>query len=68
MSRDDIDRLWQKALHQSVADGEQFTRYHFAALVAAAEREECAQMAEHVMYGRDGCDRTAAAIRAMGDK
>jgi hypothetical protein len=68
MSRDDIDRLWQKALHQSVADGEQFTRYHFAALVAAAEREECAQMVEHVMYGRDGCDRTAAAIRAMGDK
>jgi hypothetical protein len=68
MSRDDIDRLWQKALHQSVADGEQFTRYHFAALVAAAEREECAQMAEHVMYGRDGCDRTAAAIRARGDK
>jgi hypothetical protein len=38
----------------------------FAALVAAAEREECAQMAEHVMYGRDGCDRTAAAIRARG--
>ena len=36
----------------------------FVALVAAAEREECAQMAEHVMYGRDGCDRTAAAIRA----
>ena len=66
MSRDDIDHLWQKALHQSVADGEQFTRYHFAALVAAAEREECAQMAEHVMYGRDGCDRTAAAIRARG--
>jgi hypothetical protein len=38
----------------------------FAALVAAVEREECAQMAEHVMYGRDGCDRTAAAIRARG--
>jgi len=39
MSREEIDILWQKALSQSVKDGEQFTRYHFAALVAAAERE-----------------------------
>jgi len=44
MDRDDIDRLWQKALHQSVADGEQFTRYHFAALIAAKEREACANI------------------------
>jgi hypothetical protein len=32
------------------------------------EREECAQIAEHVMYGREGCARTAAAIRARGQE
>ena len=43
MTRDDIDTLWQQALIESVKDGEQFTRYHFASLVAAAEREACAK-------------------------
>ena len=43
MTRDQIDVLWQRALHESVKDGEQFTRYHFAALVAAAEREKVAR-------------------------
>lgn len=39
MTREELDILWQKALHQSVKDGEQFTRYHFAALVAERERD-----------------------------
>ena len=39
MTRDDIDIMWNKALGQAIKDGEQFTRYHFAELVAAAERE-----------------------------
>lgn len=43
MSRDEIDTLWQQALHQSVQDGEQFTRYHFAALVAAAKEAQMTQ-------------------------
>ena len=38
MTRDQIDAMWNKALQQAIKDGEQFTRYHFAALVAAAER------------------------------
>lgn len=46
MTRDEIDVMWQQALHQSVQDGEQFTRYRFAALVAAKEREECAKVCE----------------------
>ena len=46
MTRDEIDVMWQQALHQSVQDGEQFTRYRFAALVAAKEREECAMVCE----------------------
>ena len=46
MTRDEIDVMWQQALHQSVQDGEQFTRDRFAALVAAKEREECAKVCE----------------------
>ena len=42
MTRDEIDILWQRAMQQAVKDGEMFTRYHFAKLVAAAEREACA--------------------------
>jgi glutamine synthetase adenylyltransferase len=40
MNRDEIDRLWHKALLQSVKDGETYTRYHFAALVEAAARAD----------------------------
>lgn len=39
MTRDEIDILWQQAMTQAVKDGEMFTRYHFAKLVAAAERK-----------------------------
>lgn len=46
MTRDQVDVLWQRALHESVKDGEQFTRYHFAALVAAAEREKVKEQGE----------------------
>ncbi len=76
MTRDETDTLWQKALHQSVKDGEQFTRYHFAALVAAHEREECAKECERmVMYPNARCEsaahdnvwKAAAAIRARGE-
>ncbi len=46
MNRDDIDTLWQQALTESIKAGEQFTRYHFANLVAAVEREACAEILE----------------------
>ena len=42
MTRDKIDILWHQAMNQAVKDGEMFTRHHFAALVAAAERERIA--------------------------
>lgn len=40
MTREEIDIMWQQALQDSVRDGEMFTRYHFAKLVAAKEREQ----------------------------
>jgi len=42
MNREELDTLWQQALSESVKDGEQFARYHFANLVAAAERRSLA--------------------------
>jgi hypothetical protein len=74
MTRDDIIRMARLSvidLYAPMPDEKMYDVFiercaKFAHLVAAAEREECAQMAEHVMYGRDGCDRTAAAIRARG--
>jgi hypothetical protein len=41
MTREEIDIMWQQALQDSVRDGEMFTRYHFAKMVAAEEREAC---------------------------
>ena len=38
MTKEEIDILWNKALRQSIEAGEQFTRYRFAELVVAAER------------------------------
>lgn len=71
MNREDIDKLWQQALIESVKDGEQFARYHFANLVAAAEREACAAMAEafhHHQYDFTGGLELHEAIRARGNK
>jgi hypothetical protein len=81
MNREQIDILWSQALAQSVKAGEQFTRYHFAALVAAAsasvEREACAQVCEEIASSGENTDNwtitrdkafhdCAAAIRARG--
>lgn len=68
MNKEDIVRMAREAGMEVIDDRYTLLPFleRFAALVAAAEREECAQMVEHVMYGRDGCDRTAAAIRARG--
>lgn len=46
MKQEEIDTLWYKALDESIKQGELYTRYHFAALVAAAEREACAKECE----------------------
>ena len=38
MTKEEIDILWHKAMRLSIKDGDQFTRYRFAELVVAAER------------------------------
>ena len=82
MTRQEIDTLWHKAMHESIKDNEDFTRYHFAGLVAAAEREGIAKMIEDapplVEFAQNehgGCmvcgftpKLAAHAIRARGEK
>ena len=46
MNKDEIDIMWQKAMKESIKDGEMYTRYHFAKLVAEVEREACAKLVE----------------------
>ena len=58
MTREEIDKLCNRALREAIEDGNMFTRYHFAALVAAAEREACAKE----------CDELAGILFGHGDK
>jgi hypothetical protein len=44
MTQDEIDTMWQKAMQESIKDGEMYTRYHFAKLVAEKEREAFKQI------------------------
>ena len=60
MKREELDTLWFQAMRQSIEEGEDFIRYHFAALVAAAEREACAKVCEEHVF-------IAIAIRARGE-
>jgi hypothetical protein len=65
MDREQLDHLWHKAMRKSVEDGEMFTRYHFANLVAAHEREACAMVCEtHAPTTTPTWVSYAAAIRA----
>lgn len=72
MTREELDALWFQAMRQSIEAGEDFIRYHFAALVAAAEREACAEVCEETTAAwtqhlyNSGCVDCAAAIRARG--
>ena len=66
MTREELDTLWFKAMREA---GDDFTRYRFAALVAAAEREACIQDVRS--YGGIhiyDAGKIVQAIRARGSK
>ena len=50
MSKHEIDIMWQQAMQESIKDGEMFTRYHFAQLVAEAEREAFKQIIQQTRF------------------
>jgi hypothetical protein len=59
--------MWGQALNESIKNNEEFTRYRFANLVAAAEREEIAKLADSMnTFGLP--PDVGAAIRARGTK
>jgi len=65
MTKDDIDQMWNQAMNEAVKNGENFTRYRFATLVAEHEREACAKVADHYsMHDQDTPADIAEAIRA----
>jgi hypothetical protein len=64
MTQDEIDTMWQQAMKESIKDGEMYTRYHFAKLVAEKEREACAKMVDHIL--KEGGGTYGDAIRARG--
>ncbi len=51
MTREEIDTMWQQAMRQSIEDGEVYTRYHFAKLVA--ERALADPMCEVQRLGQE---------------
>jgi len=82
MTQDEIDTMWQQAMRQSIEEGEMFTRYQFAKLVAAKAFQSgyekgVAAFNEAVWIEREACakvcdgyigaDPIAAAIRARGE-
>ena len=48
MNKKEIDKLWNRAIREAMDEGCLYTRYHFAELVAAAEREACAKVCEEI--------------------
>jgi len=82
MNRDDIIKLAMEAdVWVAGLEPYQSRLEHFAALVAAAEREACAKVCENAISsifefhpepvsqaGRNVCTNLAAAIRARGEK
>ena len=65
MTQEEIDILWQQAMRESVKDSEMFTRYHFAQLIAQAEREACAKICEEPGWNQG--KMFAKDIRARGN-
>jgi hypothetical protein len=72
LSREELDVMWTRAMQEAgMVPHRPFTLAHlrdFAALVAAAEREACAQICEHGVNAEHYPTLTevAAAIRARG--
>ncbi len=63
MTQDEIDTMWQQAMRQSIEDGEMFTRYHFAKLVATKEQERCCSIVFAQCESDNVAQRTVDAIR-----
>jgi uncharacterized tellurite resistance protein B-like protein len=50
MTNAELDTMWFQAQHDAIKAGEDFTRYRFAALIAAAQREKVAHWMWNMGY------------------
>ncbi len=67
MNRDDIIRMARETYGpHEFSEAGLIHLGHFAALVAAAEREACAKLCEKMSWYMDDGEECAAAIRARG--
>jgi hypothetical protein len=65
MTREELDTLWFKSMREA---GDDFTRYRFAALVAAAEREAICPIVYGLCISDNNAQEIVNAIRARGSK
>ena len=65
MTNEELDILWFKAMRQSVEEDKAFIRYHFAALVAAAEREKVAAWMRSKSYATGHGDTVEDLLKEM---
>ena len=66
MNEKDIVRLAEEAELWLHSDRDYAKVEKFANLVAAEEREACANAVSHALYGQNGCGKAIDAIRARG--
>lgn len=59
-----LDQIWFKALAESVAANEMFTRYRFAQFVAQEERESCAKLLDELAECCKGMRKVAITAAA----
>ena len=51
MTHEELDAMWSIATRKSIEENQPYTRYEFAKMVAAIEREEIAQFIEQTKLG-----------------
>jgi len=61
MTHEEIDAMWQQSMRQSIEDGEVYTRYHFAKMVADKEREAFAKIQHESLLQAMRIEREACA-------
>ena len=66
-TQEEIDILWQKAMQDSIKDGEMYTRYRFAKLVAEKALAEQAMQAAQRLWTVDGTRKWAAGDKQFYD-
>ena len=66
MTNAELDTMWFQAQHDAIKAGEDFTRYRFAALVAAAQREKVAHWMRSMGYATGHGDTVEDLLDHLG--